>query len=174
MRHDLPGEYAWPKRLFMLDRCFMTLRFPMTGGQDLVVVNTHNSAYDSGTLKKKEMEHLKSFVLSEYEKGNYLIVGGDWNQFPPGIHQHQAVAPADSSQTSPIAENFMPSGWQWVYDPSTPTNRSLEAPYQEDTQTAVIDFYLISPNIEPLEVQTLSLNFQHSDHQPVWARFRLK
>lgn len=175
MRHDLPGGYAWPKRLFMLDRCFMTLRFPMRGGQDLVVVNTHHSAYDQGTLKKKEMVHLRSFLLSEYEKGNYLIVGGDWNQFPPGIHQHEdAVAPMDSTQTRTIDEDFMPRGWQWVYDPATPTNRSLKARYQAITQAAVIDFYLISPNITPLDVQTLQLNFQHADHQPVRARFRLK
>ena len=175
MRHDMPGGYGWPKRLFMLDRCFMTLRFPMKEGQDLVVVNTHNSAYDTGTLKKKEMEHLRSFLLSEYEKGNYLIVGGDWNQFPTGIHSHEdTYAGMDSAKTTTIEPDFMPQGWRWGYDPATPTNRSLKLPYRADTPTAVIDFYLVSPNISLIEVQTIPLNFQPSDHHPVRARFHLQ
>lgn len=175
IRHDMPGGYAWPKRLFMLDRCFMSLRFPVEGAGELVVVNTHNSAYDRGKLKKQEMEHLRAFMVAEYEKGNYVIAGGDWNQFPPGIHEHQEVLGAlDSTQTTTIAADFMPDGWQWVYDPATPTNRSLDAPYNANTQKTLIDFYLTSPNITPLEVKTKEMNFHHSDHQPVWARLRLQ
>jgi len=175
VRHDMPGSYAWPKRLFMLDRCFMTLRFPVEGGSEMVVVNTHNSAYDQGKLKKQEMEHLRAFMISEYEKNNYVVAGGDWNQFPPGIHAHEeAWDELDPTKTTAIAADFMPDGWQWVYDAGTPTNRSLDAPYNVNTQKALIDFYLASPNIKPLEVKTKELNFRYADHQPVWARFRLQ
>jgi len=176
VRHDLPGRYGWPKRLFMLDRCFMVSRYPLNRGKDLIVVNTHNSAYDQGTLKKKEMEHLRQYLLEAYQQGHYLIAGGDWNQFPPGIREQNGLAPElDLSRTTTIAEDFMPAGWEWVYDGGTPTNRALDKPYDKSSRSAaVIDYYLVSPNIEALEVQTHSLDFRYADHQPVLGRFLLK
>jgi len=54
-RYQLPGEYPWPDRIFHLDRCFSLHRYPTTWGQELVVINTHNSAYDDGSLKAKQM-----------------------------------------------------------------------------------------------------------------------
>jgi len=176
VRYDFPGRYPWPRRLFMLDRCFMVSRYPLSGGKDLMVINTHNSAYDQGALKKKEMEHLRQFLLEAYQQGHYLIAGGDWNQFPPGIQDQEGLPPGlDLSRTSTIAGDFMPDGWNWVYDAATPTNRALDKPYDKSSKSAaVIDYYLVSPNIEPLEVKTHSMDFRYADHQPVFARFRLK
>lgn len=175
VRHDLPGSYGWPRRLFMLDRCFMTLRFPVEGGGELVLVNTHNSAYDDGELKKKEMARLKSFVKQEYQKGNYVIAGGDWNQAPPYVPDDPDLAEGiDTERTTTISSDFLPGDWKWVYDPRTPTNRSLETSYKENVSKALIDFYLVSPNISPVEVFTQPLDFRYSDHQPVWARFQLQ
>ena len=37
----------------------------------------HMNEYDT------VVKDLKKFLLSEYEKGNYIITGGDWNQSPP-------------------------------------------------------------------------------------------
>jgi len=67
----------------MLDRCFLVNRYPLKNGKELLIVNTHNSAYDNGTLKKQEMAFLKQWLLDENNKGNYIVVGGDWNQCPP-------------------------------------------------------------------------------------------
>lgn len=173
-RYDFAGEYGWPRKLFMLERCFVALRVPVANGRELVVVNTHNSAYDQGKLKNKEMIELKQFLLSEYEKGNYLIAGGDWNQYPPSLSSNPDKAPGlDPDKTTVIPSGFMPEGWQWVYDPKTPTNRSLERPYSESSAKAVIDYYLASPNVTPLKVETRNMDFLHSDHHPVYALFRL-
>lgn len=167
-RHDFPGKYPWPKRIFMLDRCFLVSRYQLPNDAELVVVNTHNSAYDNGKLKEKEMSHLKEFLLEEYNNGNYIISGGDWNQSPPGLN---SIPETKSSyaveQVSFIDEDFMPSGWQWIFDPETPTNRSLNQSFNDSTQTKIIDFYLVSPNITPLSVKARDLNFKNSDHQPV-------
>ncbi|MGM0496280.1 MAG: endonuclease/exonuclease/phosphatase family protein [Bacteroidota bacterium] len=171
IRYAFPSSYSWPVNLFMLDRCFMVTEFMMKNGKELIVINTHNSAYDDGSLKRREMKFLKKFLLGEYKKGNYLIVGGDWNQFPPGIEKYGDRF--DLSKTSTIKKDFMPSGWKWVADYETATNRSLDAPLNENTRKAVIDFYLISPNVEVLNVKTDNHKFKHSDHHPVTARFRL-
>ena len=55
-RHSLPGNYSWPMKLFMLDRCFLVKRFPVSNGRELLVINTHNSAYDDGSLRKAQID----------------------------------------------------------------------------------------------------------------------
>jgi endonuclease/exonuclease/phosphatase family metal-dependent hydrolase len=145
-----------------------------------VVVNTHNSAYDGGHLKPKEMAYLKRFLLAEYQKGNYVVVGGDWNQNPPGIINNKVsiaagVLPSTSYQPSQIDEKFMPENWQWVFDPVIPTSRSLvDILDYGKTPVALIDYYLISPNVEVVEVKGFNLKFQYSDHNPVRMTIRLR
>ncbi len=67
----------------------------------------------------------------------------------------------------------MPSRWKWVADYETATNRSLDAPLNENTRKSLIDFYLISPNVKVLSIKTQNYEFKHSDHQPVIAKFKL-
>jgi endonuclease/exonuclease/phosphatase family metal-dependent hydrolase len=48
-------------------------------------------------------------------------------------------------------------------------------PYQANkTYTTVIDFFLLSPNIELLEVKGMPNGFEYSDHQPVRMMIKLK
>src|SRR5690606_17912604 len=89
IRYQLPGEFPWPKRIYFLDRCILVQRTPLPNGKDLVVINIHNSAYDeTGELKRQEMAFIKDYLLKEYDKGNYIVVGGDWNQSPPGFDKN--------------------------------------------------------------------------------------
>lgn len=70
------SQPAWPKRLFFLKRCYTLLRFDLGIGKDLVLLNIHNSAFESGkTLRKKELADLDSLMRPEYERGNYVIAG---------------------------------------------------------------------------------------------------
>lgn len=174
VRYSFPGNYAWPKNLFMLDRCFMVNTYPVSNGKKLLIVNTHNSAYDDGSLRKKQMEYMKEFLVSEYEKGNYIVVGGDWNQCPPQFKHEFSENVFDTIHVSYIAANYLSEGWTWFFDRHVPTNRRLYAPYNpESTRTTVIDFYLLSPNIKPVSIKTINLKFKHSDHQPVEAIIEL-
>jgi len=175
MRYQFPGSYAWPKANYLLKRCFLLQRFTTQNQKELVVINTHNSAYDSGgSLKKEEMAYLKNVLLQEYDKGNYIIVGGDWNQIPFNFNSNTFKKTEDSYHQIPVPKNYLPNNWQWVYDAAMPTNRKLAAPYQPAyTFTTIIDFYLLSPNIKVLAVKTDSLAFESSDHQPVNLKIKL-
>ncbi|MCF8366305.1 MAG: hypothetical protein K9H16_11020, partial [Bacteroidales bacterium] len=176
-RRSFPGNYAWPTSLFMLDRCFLVQRFKTSGNTELIVVNTHNSAFDDGQLRKGQLDVLKKFALNEYLNGNYVIIGGDWNQNPPGfdpgqINTGNIVSKNDQGN---ISSTLMPPGWVWAFDPLIPTNRSVVAPYQEEsTLTTVIDFFLLSPNISLEKVTGINLNFESSDHNPVLIEILLK
>ena len=174
MRHDFPGSYSFPTNLAMLDRCFMVERFPAPGGKELVIINTHNSAYDDGSMKADEMAALKNFLTEEEETGNWIIVGGDWNQCPPGFDPLKfKKEEAEYSQTN-IPADYMP-GWTWAYDGETPTNRKVSAPYNPDTTfTTVIDFFLLSPNVELRNVHGIDMGFKYSDHQPVEIEVTLR
>jgi len=177
-RYQFPGNYGWPTRIFQLDRCFALHRFPTKNGKELIVINTHNSAYDDGTLKKKQMAYLHKMLLTEYEKGNYVIVGGDWNQCPPD-HPFDSFSPADVSGKTYVQMNipkdYLPDDWTWAFDASVPTNRKLTNAYESGkTFETLIDFYLVSPNVEIVKTQGVSQSFEYSDHQPVLMTVKLK
>ncbi len=175
-RYQLPGEYPWPDRIFHLDRCAAFHRYPMANGKEMIVVNVHNSAYDSGgTLKKAQMEYLQDKFNAEYEKGNYLIIGGDWNQRPHGINPDEFGGKELENPEGMIVPESYFSDWHWAYDPDTPTNRALKDPYKAgETRINLIDFFLVSPNLEIDTVHTVDMQFAYSDHQPVFLGVSIK
>ncbi|HEC42239.1 MAG TPA: endonuclease/exonuclease/phosphatase family protein [Bacteroides sp.] len=175
VRHSFPGNYSWPMGVFMLDRCFLVDRYPLSGGKELLVVNTHNSAYDDGSLRKAQMDYMHEFLTREYEKGNYIIVGGDWNQTPSGFKPDFKFDIFDMIQISYLKRDYLPEEWIWLYDPTVPTNRRVNFPFVSgESRTTVIDYYLLSPNLEAIAVKGVYMGFIYSDHQPVLASFRLK
>ena len=74
-RYGYPGMFGLPSRLFNLRRCMLVNRYPTDSGKEFILINTHMSAFDDGSLKKQEMQYLKEFILAEYAKGNYIVVG---------------------------------------------------------------------------------------------------
>jgi endonuclease/exonuclease/phosphatase family metal-dependent hydrolase len=173
VRYSFPGTYSFPKQLFMLDRCFMVNRYPLKNGKELLIINTHNEAFDPGEIRKAQMEYLKNFVLAEYSKGNYVVAGGDWNECPSGFKPDFSHNQVNKDQMG-IPSDFMPSEWKWVFDSKTPSNRSVIAAYDQAlTTTTVIDFFLLSPNVKALSVQCIDLGFANSDHNPVRVKLRL-
>ena len=175
VRHSFPGNYSWPMGVFMLDRCFLVNRYPVEGGKELLVINTHNSAYDDGSLKQEQMAFMHVFLTEEYEKGNYIVVGGDWNQTPFGFKPEFERNIFDTVQLTYIEEGYLPGDWTWLYDPGVPTNRRIDIPYDPaESRTTVIDYYLLSPNLEAISVQGVNLDFRNSDHHPVLAKIKMK
>jgi endonuclease/exonuclease/phosphatase family metal-dependent hydrolase len=175
-RYQLPGEYDWPTRIFQLDRCLILSRFKTAKGPDLVVINAHLSAYDKGgVLKKQQMKFLKDLVLKNYEEGSYVIVGADWNQCPP-YFLFDTFSPGDSKGYTQgnIDPEFLPADWQWIYDPTIPSNRKLRGAYGKESFTTVIDFFLASPNLTAKRVKTLDQQFRFSDHQPVYLEVEMQ
>lgn len=176
-RVALPGISDFPRRYFYLDRCLLVQRFDVAGGKELIVVNAHFEAYDEGgTVKKQQREVTKKILEEEYAKGNYVVVGADWNIAPPDfdVHKWEKQKEEDPLYLMKNDSIYIP-GWSYVYDASVPTNRKNNFSYTPKTTfTTVIDYYFVSPNIEVQEVKTTDLEFAYSDHQPVKLRIRLK
>lgn len=169
-RIQLPGNFSWPTRVFSLDRCLTLQRFALSNKKELVVVNIHNSAYDAGgELKEQQLSFLREILLGEYEKGNYVIAGGDWNMCPP-FFRFDGYMPGRAQGYSQlnIPGSFFPEDWLWIYDATYPTNRKTRTPFQAgQTFVTLIDFFLVSPNVRVKKARTIHLDFEYSDHQPV-------
>lgn len=179
-RYSLPGDFGFPTQLFYLDRCFMVSRYRIENGKELVLINTHNEAFDEGgNIRTAQMESIREFVLNEYNSGNYVIVGGDWNQYPPDLKPSFSANKAFTGKIgnfnlTGIGSDYMPGDWKWIYDPATPSVRTLMSGYDPSTTpTSICDIFLISPNIESVSVKCIHLDFASSDHNPVIIKVKL-
>ena len=170
-----PENYAWPTNLFMPDRCFILTIFDLPDGRKLHIINTHNSAFDDGSLRISQLRLLHEYMQSAYQKGDYVVAGGDWNLNPEGYDNTFFVS-GDIALNVPGMLPASPpaSTWAIAFDPDYPTNRDVSAPYVPGlTPTTIIDYFMCSPNIKVLDVRTLYDGFKNSDHQPVYLRFEL-
>lgn len=175
-RFQLPGSYSWPTRIFHLDRCIAVQHYPLDSAKTFTLVHLHNSAYDGGLLKKQQIKYLDSLITKFYQEGHYVLVGGDWNQTPPEVDLDVLYAGGIKGRSwVTLGESFMPDGWTWAYDPKYTTSRRVNAPYiTGQSEEKLIDYFLVSPNIKVLEVNTLKQQFKDSDHEPVQIKFILK
>lgn len=174
-RISFPMLFPWPKSLFMLQRCMLVQRFFVKGsGKYLFLVNLHLSAFsEADQMRLYEMLLLRSYVLKWYLDGHYVIVGGDWNVNPPDFRPVYKQGYQGVTSGISVHADFMPVGWKWVYDSTMPTNRAVDRSYVPGkTPVTTIDYFLVSPNVEVLEVKVLESNFEFSDHQPVYMKCR--
>lgn len=181
-RHQLPGSFAWPVSLANLKRAMLITKYPIKNSDKyLVVINVHLSAYDDGTMRLQEMEALKAIMLEEYELGNYVLVGGDFNQtFPEAVTINEDLTydyfyelkNEELWQAYPMEEDwFIDNDFSFGVDIATPTCRLLNKPYDqvdlESNQYYVIDGFIVSNNLSIISIETLDQDFVFSDHNPV-------
>ncbi|MDO5713495.1 MAG: endonuclease [Tissierellia bacterium] len=175
-RISLPVPFTYPVRLANLKRCLLVNRYPVIGEKELVLINLHLDAYDDGEGKREQSKVLMDLMKEEYEKGNFVIAGGDWNQsFQEGTLKYPR-APEGMWNPGELLRDEVPSNWTFAYDDSHPTSRLNNKPYEkgsEDTWYYVIDGYLVSPNVEVKEVKTIPLDFKYTDHEPVVLKAKL-
>lgn len=177
VRYQYPGVEAWPVQLFELDRCFIENRIPVEGGKELILINSHLSAFDKGgEIRKKQLDFLKSYITGEYSKGNYIIVGGDWNHQLPNTDASQfKTTESWPFWLQKLPEDFTPADFKWGVDKNVPSNRTVAKAYVEgENFRTVIDGFLVSPNVEISSVRGHDLGFENSDHNPVTGIFMLK
>ena len=187
-RHQLPGSFAWPVSLANLKRAMLITKYPIQGSNKyLIVINVHLSAYDDGTMRLEEMEALKTIMKNEYDLGNYVVVGGDFNQtFPPAVDVNGSendyyydLKNPDFWQAYPMEEDwFIENDFSFGVDITNPTCRLLNKPYDsinlDNNQYYVIDGFIVSNNLEITNIETLQENFVFSDHNPVKITFIFK
>ena len=171
-RISLPCPFTWPTRVANLKRCLLVSYLPVAGSdKQLVLVNLHLEAYDDGEGKVAQTNQLREFITAEYEKGNYVIAGGDFNQIFPGSLARYPNTHPENWEPGVLDANLLPDGWALAYDLRTPTCRLLNQPYDPSdtvgTQYYVIDGLIVSPNMTVKSVETIDAQFENSDHNPV-------
>ncbi len=181
VRMQLPVPFSWPVRMANLKRCMIVERLPVEGSsKELVLINLHLEAYDSGEGKLAQTNMLKGYLESEAHKGNYIIVGGDFNQTFSNVKtdmypQKDGMWKCGRIDTS-LFEDFL----VFLMDSGTPTCRSLDQPYdtfpgdKSEFQYYMIDGFIVSDNIIVNSVKTADLGFRASDHNPVIGEFILE
>lgn len=174
-RIALPCPFSWPVSAANLKRCLLVSRFDVEGtDSQLVMINLHLEAYDSGEGKLEQTKVLRGFIESEYAAGNYVVTGGDFNQSFPGCTDIFAISDPEKWTPGLLDDSMIPDGWSYQFDPEHGTCRLLDAPLSENSQLYVIDGFIVSPNVEVVSVRTLNEGFEFSDHEPVLLEFRLK
>lgn len=177
-RESLPVPFSWPVRLANLKRCLLVERVPIAGDtHSLVLVNLHLEAFSSEESRKKQMEQLVTLMKAERNKGNYVIVGGDFNQNFPGALEKYPLPENPAWAPGSLSEEELPSGFSYHYDLSVPSCRALDKPYdgnRNDLTAYVIDGFIVSDNVKVNSLETIDLNFRNSDHQPVAMEFTLQ
>ena len=171
-RISLPSPFSWPVSVVNLKRCLLVTRIPVAGSdKELVLVNLHLEAYDDGEGKLAQSKQLREFLAQEYEKGNYVLAGGDWNQIFPRSDSTWPNTHEELWTPGYLDEAELAEGWRYVWDDAVPTCRLLNQPYDpadtENTQYYVIDGFLVSPNLRVESVETIDESFTYSDHNPV-------
>ena len=182
-RYELPIDESFFNKFFDLDRCVNLVRYDIRGtDKQHAVFSVHLSAYDEGGVyRAMQIELLRTLMTAEYEKGNYVIVGGDFN--------HDIAEGGSDFPTEQLTPDWLKTlegdefgeHFQIVCDNARPTCRDADIPWVEGvTYATVIDGFIISDNIELITVKTIDhvleedTNFLYSDHNPVVMSFKLR
>ena len=171
-RVQLPIPFSWPMSLFNLKRCLLVNRTSIEGSnKEFVTINLHLEAYDNGEGKAKQLKQLMDIMEEEYNKGNYVIAGGDFNQCFSNIDLTKYPKIADWE--CPIIDVEQYSHFTFNMDDQVPTCRSLNKTYvNNDTsythfQHYMLDGFITSNNVTVNSIETLDLGFKNTDHNPV-------
>lgn len=180
LRRSLPISESFSKFLD-LDRCYSINRIPADNGRELVIFNTHLSAYGTnGDLHTQQLDKLFGDMQEEYEKGNYVICGGDFNHDFLGNSKEifNDEIPEEYTWAAPFPDELIPDHFSKVTDyhsgVTVPSCRNCDKPYGPDCFTVTVDGFIVSDNVETTFVDVVDNQFTYSDHNPVEMKFKLK
>ncbi len=179
-RYSLPIETNFNK-FFDLDRAFTVSRLPVKGGHELIAINTHLSAFTKDrSIQAAQLNKLFAVMEHEYQKGNYVMVAGDYNHDVLGNSPEVFdTTKKRETWTHPFPKDQLPAGFHLptanLAEEKSPSARALNEPYQKgQTYTTLIDGFLLSDNITVKDLHVKDMAFRYSDHNPVYLDFRLK
>ena len=180
LRRSLPVSDGLGK-FVDLDRCFSVNRINVENGRELVLINTHLSAYgSSGDLMRDQLDLLFGVMKEEYEKGNYVVCGGDYNHDFLGNSKEifNDEVSQEYSWAAAFPDEMIPAHFKKVTDyksgVTVPSCRNCDKPYGPDCFTVTVDGFIVSDNVETTYVDVIDNRFTYSDHNPVEMRFKLK
>ena len=174
-RYQQEIPHKFPTRLVNLKRAFNPSYIDIKNSdKKLVIVNVHLDAYESGNKGRvAQTKEIINFVNKEYKKGNYVIVGGDFNQELAGIYKK---LPEGIWNPSPFPKKFLTENIKLYFDKNGKTSVVNDKPYTgKDAYLSTIDGFWATDNIEIKNIKTQTQeDFQYSDHNPVVMEFVLK
>lgn len=177
MRRSLPISESFSK-LVDLDRCYSISRIPLEEGKSLCLYNMHMSAYGSSDeIREGQLAMLYEDMTADYEKGNYVICGGDFNHNLKMDQQENAPEWA-----YPFPKDSLPEGFYLAIDEASDQEdiahnscRSAQTPYEEGTTyTVTLDGFIVSDNVTVNYYNHMDWGYEFSDHDPVIMQFKLE
>ena len=178
-RLSLDTPYKFPVSNFMFKRPLVKSVMPIEDSdKNLIVFNLHLEAYDTDKTRVKQLNKLLYEMQLEYDNGNYVVAGGDFNQKFPNLDNNKFPVIDDSHfVANTIDKDFLSDDFTYANDDTYPTSRLLNKPYDgnnDTTQFYVIDGFIVSNNIEVKSSKVIDTSFKYSDHNPVKLEFKLK
>ena len=104
------------------------------------------------------------------------LPGGDWNANPPNFvptnnYNGHRFVPSEVTMN----EDTFPGGWTWAYDASAQqTGRIINLSLKVKMVQPILDYFIVSPNVELLQATSIDLEFENSDHNPVFVKVVMK
>jgi len=182
IRRSFPISEGFSKFLD-LDRCFSKAYVATANGKQLVLYNVHSSAYGgSDEIRTAQMTKLFEDMQAEYDKGNYCVCGGDFNhdftgdskkKLNPGMDIRDDYGWAQAFPVDLLAQYNISQCIEYS-DGLKATCRDCDIPYKEGNFTVIVDGFLITDNVECVDVWNHYNGFTYSDHAPVQLDFMLK
>lgn len=184
-------------KFFDLDRCFEVNRIDVNNSdKELVIINNHMSAYDEGGyIRNSQLQELNSYIMNEYNKGNYVVVGGDFNHDLLAYNPNASEKYTESNPSFKELYNEKTPSWvSYLFNEdgtsqidsslkvygaeNIPTCRSANEVYREGISfVKTVDGFITTSNIEVSKVEAFRVGetaFAYSDHQPTKLTFKLK
>lgn len=179
LRRELPIEDSVMK-LVDLDRCYSVSRIAVAGEKELVLYNMHLSAYTSdGTIATEQLKLLIGDMQAEYEKGNYVVCGGDFNKDILGDSSvYFGKSDIEYTWAQPLDMTLFDGSDLHLVAPldeaePVPSCRNADGPYHEGQYVLTVDGFIVSANVEVASARVLDEAFAYSDHNPVEMEFTL-
>ena len=175
----LPISTSFSK-FFDLDRCYSISRVPVDNGKELVIFLLHMSAYgNSDAIREGQIRMLSADMEKEYEAGNYVLCGGDFNH---DLKASEKDAENCESWAYPFPREELPEHFSFCLDNLSDSEkdalwdsaRNADMEYVPGvTYTVTLDGFITSDNIECTEYENVNTGYSYSDHDPVYMKFQL-
>ena len=196
MRRSFPISTSFTK-FFDLDRCYSISRVPVDNGKELVIFELHMSAYgNSDAIREGQIRMLSEDMQKEYEAGNYVICGGDFNHDLKAADTQSKASDADNNTQTGSEDSAEPESWAYPFPRSElpehfsfcldqlsedeknnlwNSARNADMEYVPgETYTVTLDGFIISDNVECTKYENVNTGYSYSDHDPVYMEFQVK
>ena len=122
---------------------------------------------------------LSADMKKEYEAGNYVLCGGDFNH---DLKADENDSAERESWAYPFPRSELPEhfffGMDQLFEQEKQdlwdSARNADMKYVPgETYTVTLDGFIISDNIECVSYEDINTGYTYSDHDPVYMKFKL-